>query len=308
MTYPKKRLSKGWKTAHRQTVTLPQKLDEDDIIQRYGDRECSEKLVRYPASKFRTEFHLLQHIYDISNSLKESATFILDNLYALMPTMKSENTLTFLDGLYVIQRRALEKGFPITIIIVTHTVKDFFGVPQLKHVADSAHISRFAKSELSLAALPGDDNQVALVTNKKRYSNIKDAYIMTLEDGDYLHLEYTKTVSNSYIDSLFQQALRKGANRANKSPEHTTTNEQSDDLVQRMRDLRSQECPDRQISEMTGVSAPTVRKMIGSNGNGHHNGGRGPANTDYCPPTPFVCAPSLSTGGAHYYAAFPYHC
>ena len=81
--------------------------------------------------------------------------------------------------------------------------------------------------------------------------------------------------SNSDIENLFQQASRKGANRANKSPEHTTTNVQSDDLVQRMRDLRSQGCSDRQISEMTGVSAPTVRKMIGSNGNGHHNGGRG---------------------------------
>lgn len=249
-------------------------LDEDDIMQRYGNRECSEKYVRYPASKFRTEFYLLQHIYDISNSLKGSATFILDNLYALMPTMKSENTRTFLDGLDVIQRRALEKGFPITIIIVTHTKKDFFGVPQLSDVAGSAHISRFAKSELSLAALPGDDNLVALVTNKKRWSEIKDAYIMKLKDADYLHFKYIETVSNAYIDSLFRRGARKGANCVNKTHEHTTTNEQSDDLVQQMQALRDQNLSDRAIARILRVSAPTVRNMIGSNGNGHHNGGR----------------------------------
>ncbi len=250
-------------------------LDDDDVKQRYGRRKYSDNLVRYPASKFRTVYYLLQHIYDITVGLAGDATFILDNLYALMPTMTTEETRIFLDGLDSIQRKALENGHRITIIIVTHTVKDVNGIPRLKDVAGSAHISRFAKSELSLAALPGKDNQVALVTNKKRYSNKKDACIIELQYTDYLHFKFVRMTSNSDIENLFQQASRKGANRANKSPEHTTTNVQSDDLVQRMRDLRSQGCSDRQISEMTGVSAPTVRKMIGSNGNGHHNGGRG---------------------------------
>ena len=162
-------------------------LDDDDVKQRYGRRKYSDNLVRYPASKFRTVFYLLKHIFDITVDLDGDATFVLDNLLALMPTMTTEETRIFLDGLDSIQRKALEKGHRITIIIVTHTVKDVNGIPRLKDVAGSAHISRFAKSELSLATLPGKDNQVALVTNKKRYSNKKDAIIMESQDTDYLH-------------------------------------------------------------------------------------------------------------------------
>lgn len=250
-------------------------LDDDDVKQRYGRRKYSKNLVRYPASKFRTVFYLLQHIYDITVGLVGDATFILDNLYALMPTMTSEETRTFLNGLDAIQRKALDNGHRITIIIVTHTVKDVNGIPRLKDVAGSAHISRFAKSELSLVALPDDTNRVAIVTNKKRYSNHKDAYIMELKDNDYLHFEYVNKVSNSYIDSLFHRGGRNSVVNVDKNPENTTYGEHCVDLIQQMRDLRSQGYSDRQISAMTGVSAPTVAKRISSNGNGHHNGGRG---------------------------------
>lgn len=250
-------------------------LDDDDVKQRYGRRKYSDNLVRYPASKFRTVFYLLQHIYDITVGLVGDATFILDNLYALMPTMTSEETRTFLDGLDAIQRKALDNGHRITIIIVTHTVKDVNGIPRLKDVAGSAHISRFAKSELSLVALPDASNRVAVVTNKKRYSNHKDAYLMELKDNDYLHFEYVDKVSNAYIDSMFHRRGRSGLVDVDKTPERTTTGEHCADLIQQMRDLRSQGYSDRQISAMTGVSAPTVAKRISSNGNGHHNGGRG---------------------------------
>ena len=246
-------------------------LDDDDVKQRYGRRKYSDNLVRYPASKFRTVFYLLKHIFDITVDLDGDATFVLDNLLALMPTMTTEETRIFLDGLDSIQRKALEKGHRITIIIVTHTVKDVNGIPRLKDVAGSAHISRFAKSELSLATLPGKDNQVALVTNKKRYSNKKDAIIMESQDTDYLHFEFVKKVSNSEIDNLFK-CWEQGDDSAD---EGTGSDVENDDLTQRMQELRDQNLSDREIGKRTGVSAPTVRNKIGSNGKGHHNGGRG---------------------------------
>lgn len=246
-------------------------LDDDDIKQRYGQQKYSDNLYRCSASKFRTVFYLLQHIYDITVGLDGDATFILDNLYAIMPTMTSEETRNFLDGLDSIQRKALDKGYHITIIIVTHSQKDVNGIPRMKDVAGSAHISRFAKSELSLAALPGDNNQVALVTNKKRYSNKKDAFIIELQDTDYLHFKFVKKVSNSEIDNLFKCWVQ-GDDSAD---EGTRSDVENDDQAQHMRDLRSQGYSDREIGKRTGVSAPTVRKKIGSNGKGHHNGGRG---------------------------------
>lgn len=247
-------------------------LDDDDVLQRYGQRKYSENLVRYAASKFRTVFYLLKHIYDQAISLDEDATFILDNLYALMPTMSNEDTRKFLDGLDIIQRKAFNKGHRITIILVTHTVKDFVGIPRLKDVAGPAHISRFAKSELSLVALPGYSNRVAVITNKKRYSNQKDAYIMGLKHADYLHFEYVKTVSNEYIDSLFRRRVQDDDN----TDKETESDVEMDDLNPQMQELRNQGYSDRKIGEMMGVSAPTVAKKIGSNGKGHKHGGRKP--------------------------------
>lgn len=244
-------------------------LDNDDVMQRYGQRKYSENLVRYVASKFRTIFYLLQHIYDLAISLEEDATFILDNLYALMPTMSNEDTRTFLDGLDIIQRKAFNKGHRITIILVTHTVKDAVGIPRLKDVAGSAHISRFAKSELSLVPLP--DNQVAVITNKKRYSEHKDAYVMKLHHDGYLHFEYLKKVSNRDVLSLFSLTFQ----MANGN-EDTTPSEKEEELIRTMQNLRDQGFSNRRIGAMTGVSAPTVAKKIGSNGNGHHHGGRKP--------------------------------
>lgn len=251
-------------------------LDNDDVMQRYGHREYSENLVRYAASKFRTIYYLLQHIYDLTVSLDEDATFILDNLYALMPTMSNEDTRKFLDGLDIIQREAFDRGHRITIILVTHTVKDGVGIPRLKDVAGSAHISRFAKSVILLVPLPGIDNQVAVITNKKRYSEHKDAYVMELKHDGFLHFEYLKKVSNQHIFSLFSLTFQMANDNEDEKQKYTTPTEKEEELVRTMQNLRNQGLSDREIAHKVGVSGPTVSKHIGSNGNGHHHGGRKP--------------------------------
>lgn len=249
-------------------------FDDDDVLQRYGQRKYSENLVRYAASKFRTVFYLLKHIYDQAICLDEDATFILDNLYALMPTMSNEDTRKFLDGLDIIQRKAFNKGHRITIILVTHTVKDVIGIPQLRDVAGSANISRFAKSEMSLASIPKHPNLVALVTNKKRYSNNKDAYILEYSNDGYVHFEYVDKVSNNHIRQVFC-GQRKLFDDDKGSFGHTVSTPDAE-TIQAMKELRDQGLSDKQIALRLGVSGPTVAKYIGSNGNGHHNGGRKP--------------------------------
>lgn len=249
-------------------------LDDDDIRERYGRRNYSPNLVRFAVSKFRTIYYLLHHIHDATIGLYEDSTVILDNLYALMPTMTNEETRVFLDGLDNIQRLAMEKGHRTTFILVTHTVKDVVGIPQLRDVAGSANISRFAKSEVALAAIPKHPNLVALVTNKKRYSDKKDAYILEYSNDGYVHFEYVDRISNEHIRQVFYGQRKlfdddKGSSICTDSTPDAKT-------VQAMQELRDQGLSDKKIALRLSVSAPTVAKYIGSNGNGHHHGGRKP--------------------------------
>lgn len=249
-------------------------LDDDDIRERYGGRGYSSNLTRFAASKFRTIYYLLQHIHDVTVGLYEDSTVILDNLYALMPTMTNEETRTFLDGLDKIQRLAMEKGHRTTFIIVTHTIKDVVGIPQLRDVAGSANISRFAKSEVSLAAIPKHPNLVAVVTNKKRYSDNKDAYILEYSNDGYVHFEFVVKISNNHIRQVFcgQRKLFDD----DKSSIVCSDGTPDAETIQVMQELRDQGLSDRKIALRLGVSAPTVAEYIGSNGHGHHRGGRKP--------------------------------
>ena len=249
-------------------------LDDDDVRERYGKRQYSPNLLRFASSKFRTLYYLLYSIYTNTVGLNEDSTVILDNLYALMPTLSSEETRTLLDGLDIIQRRVMAKGHHITIIIVTHTGKDVVGIPQLSDVAGSANISRFAKSEVSLAAIPKHPNLVAVVTNKKRYSDNKDAYILKYSNDGYVHFEFVDKTSNNHIRQVFcgQSKLFDDDKDSFWCTDGTTKAE----TKQAMQELRNLGYSDRKIGKMTGVSAPTVANNIGSNGKGHKHGGRKP--------------------------------
>lgn len=191
-------------TTQQQVVHLfDGELDKDDRMERYGMRTYSSLFKLYSSCKFRTIYYLLENVWKIVKDTSAHQTFVFDNLFALMPNIGTEDTRTFFHGLDIIQQRVAEKGYRITIIIVTHTTKRTHEIPTLSDVAGSAHVTRFAKNQLVLVKLQ-DENTYALVTNKKRYSEDKTTYLMSLSTEGYLHFEHKAMVSNGYVDTLLK--------------------------------------------------------------------------------------------------------
>lgn len=175
-------------------------LDDNDRRERYGQYKACSNFVVYKNCKYRTIYYLIRDIWKRCHKCGSNRLLILDNIYSLMPTMTTEETRIFLDGLDIIQKKILEEGSHLTIIIVTHTTKEFSGIPELKDVAGSAHIGRFAKSVRTLFKCPNGE-QVALVSNKIRYDKgYKDSIIMKIVDDEYLHPEFIKALSRQELE------------------------------------------------------------------------------------------------------------
>lgn len=177
-------------------------LDSDDRSQRYGGYSVSPLFHFHDNCKYRSFYYLLKDIYDRTVNLTSDAMVIIDNVYGVMPSMTTNETKIFLDGLDIIQRRLLAKEVRLTIILVTHSTKDTSGVPTMKNVAGSAHFARFAKSIMFL--YNRSDGNTVLITNKRRYLGDKNAYIMKISGDRYLHFDFVNTESLKFnpIDNL----------------------------------------------------------------------------------------------------------
>lgn len=161
-------------------------LDKDDVSARYGGITQIPYFTRLSGCKYRTIYYLLKDIYVKTTEAGRDMTIILDNLFALMPGMSSEETRTFFDGLDLIQGKISKSGHNLTFIIITHTTKETDGVPDLKNIAGSAHITRFAKSVMSLVK---DDDVVILTGTKCRYDKEQGSYELQLVEEPYVHFE-----------------------------------------------------------------------------------------------------------------------
>lgn len=161
-------------------------LDKDDVSTRYGGITQIPYFTRLSGCKYRTIYYLLKDIYVKTTEAGRDMTIILDNLFALMPGMSSEETRTFFDGLDLIQGKISKSGHNLTFIIITHTTKETDGVPDLKNIAGSAHITRFAKSVMSLVK---DDDVVILTGTKCRYDKEQGSYELQLVEEPYVHFE-----------------------------------------------------------------------------------------------------------------------
>lgn len=161
-------------------------LDKDDVSTRYGGITQIPYFTRLSGCKYRTIYYLLKDIYVKTTEAGRDMTIILDNLFALMPGMSSEETRTFFDGLDLIQGKVSKSGHNLTFIIITHTTKETDGVPDLKNIAGSAHITRFAKSVMSLVK---DDDVVILTGTKCRYDKEQGSYELQLVEEPYVHFE-----------------------------------------------------------------------------------------------------------------------
>lgn len=190
-----KLLPKGSGFSKGQPVFLfDSELDSDDRMERDGRATFNDRLIRMDDFSFPTVYYALDDAYNRVMNLNEDATIIYDNLYAMFPTMTSDQTKDLLEGFEKIQKLAGERGVKITFIIITHTTKDFSGVPEMSDIAGSANLSRFARSVYILAATK-HNGEAILVNTKCRHSGKNDISVLNMATEPLLHLEFKKSIS-----------------------------------------------------------------------------------------------------------------
>lgn len=185
-------------------------MDTIDIGSRYGGLDPITNFIRLTGCKFRTIYYLMLKIWRYAKNAREDLTIILDNIFALMPTMTTEETRTFFDGLDLIQQKMLENGHNLTYIIVTHTTKETNGNPTLKDVAGSAHITRFAKSVMSLSQ--NEQGITILEGQKRRYDKNGGRYTMKMVTEPYYHFVYAENkgaAKNMTSNSSYDENVRR---------------------------------------------------------------------------------------------------
>ena len=160
--------------------------DENDMSSRYGGIPQIPNLTRLSKSGFRTIYHILKEIYEKTADIGSDMTIILDNLTALNQKMSCEETRTFFIALDRIQDNVSKRGHKLTLIIITHTTKDTNGSADLKDIAGSANITRFAKSVMSLTK---EDDVAVLTVIKCRYYKGPGRYDLKLVEDPYIHFE-----------------------------------------------------------------------------------------------------------------------
>ena len=111
---------------------------------------------------------------------------ILDNLSVYIQDGKPEEAKTLFNGLDSIQGEVSRSGHNLTFIIVSHTTKETNGIPDLKNIAGSVYITRFAKSVMTLTK---EDDVVILTDTKRRYDKNQGSYELQLVEEPYVHFE-----------------------------------------------------------------------------------------------------------------------
>lgn len=193
------------------TYLFDNEQDTDDRKERMGRKHFSSRLRRMEGAKFPTVYCLLDDLYERVSVLHENATFIYDNLKSICGELSPEQTGYLFEGLAEIQNQAIARGVRITIIFVTHFVKDVSGIPEMSDVAGAANITRFAKNVICLSKIK-EKNMVLMTNPKLRHSEENEPIILKLvddsEDNPMIHLQYVKTVSGDKAEAIMKGAIK----------------------------------------------------------------------------------------------------
>ena len=172
--------------APQKVILYDGELDDNDISCRYGGNPELSDVIRISGKRFSTVFYFLKDIYERATKESSDLTIILDNLSVYIQDGKPEEAKTLFNGLDSIQGEVSRSGHNLTFIIVSHTTKDTNGIPDLKNIAGSVYITRFAKSVMTLTK---EDDVVILTDTKRRYDKNQGSYELQLVEEPYVHFE-----------------------------------------------------------------------------------------------------------------------
>ena len=122
-------------------------------------------------------------------------TVIIDNIRKLEEEMSQTNQVNeYFSKLEKTQEKLAARGIIVTFITITHTGKDFdmYKPVQLSDIAGGADLARFSTSVYAL--VPGRDGNIVFKALKQRNTTrMEDVYMLRIEEGPNLHLEYVCT-------------------------------------------------------------------------------------------------------------------
>lgn len=173
--------------------------NSDDVMKkRYGQSKepYPDDLKRIINCRFESTEKLLDDFeYRIFNCGKPT-TVIVDNMFSLFNSMTGPEAKDFLNRIQSIQNRSTNK---VTFIIVNHTTKEFKENSPLliKHIDGSSSFTNLATSILGIAPSRFPEQVMLKVIKSRNHANDKSVLIEKLNDEDYLHFEYVKTMTES---------------------------------------------------------------------------------------------------------------
>ncbi len=173
---------------------------EEDIQVRYGSSPVElPHIDRVQDCNFDDDPDLL--LKDIERKVwaKKMDTLVcIDNTTKIFPTMKAKMVTKTVRGLESLQARAKADGFSLTILLVTHSVKDPKKKKEVSNMSGSANWSRFAKTVISLSPTENDNFKVMKIEKNRRGKQGQE-FILRLDQEPYPHFVNDEAATISYI-------------------------------------------------------------------------------------------------------------
>lgn len=173
---------------------------EEDIQVRYGGNpEVVPHIDRVQDCNFDDDPMLL--LKDIERKVwsKKTDTIVcIDNTSKIFPTIKAKMVTKTVRGLEALQARAKADGFSLTILLVTHSIKDPKKRKEVSNMSGSANWSRFAKTVISLSPTENDNFKVMKIEKNRRGKQGQE-FILRLDQDPYPHFVNDEVATTSYI-------------------------------------------------------------------------------------------------------------
>lgn len=122
----------------------------------------------------------------------------IDNTSKIFPTIKAKMVTKTVRGLEALQARAKADGFSLTILLVTHSVKDPKKKKEVSNMSGSANWSRFAKTVISLSPTENDNFKVMKIEKNRRGKQGQE-FILRLAQDPYPHFVNDDVATTYYI-------------------------------------------------------------------------------------------------------------
>lgn len=173
---------------------------EEDIQVRYGSNSVElPHIDRVQDCNFDDDPDLL--LKDIERKVwakKVDTIVCIDNTSKIFPTIKAKMVTKTVRCLETLQARAKADGFSLTILLVTHSVKDPKKKKDVSNMSGSANWSRFAKTVISLSPTENDNYKVMKIEKNRRGKQGQE-FILRLVQEPYLHFVNDEAATTSYI-------------------------------------------------------------------------------------------------------------